>query len=94
MPESTHCQCCNLPLPEPTAALPGTPKFLEVLEKRALANQCLRHPQDRKPGARDGFVGGVDSHGNPVREGGTKERSGDRAPVSAIVQALRRRRKG
>jgi hypothetical protein len=36
------------PLPEPTAALPGTPEKVEVLAARAEAGELLHHPDDAK----------------------------------------------
>ena len=36
----------NAPLPEPTAAAPGTPEKLEVLAMRARLKQALWHPLD------------------------------------------------
>jgi hypothetical protein len=38
----------RVPLPEPTAALPGTPEKVRVLEERARRRQQLFHPDDAK----------------------------------------------
>lgn len=35
-----------VPLPEPTAALPGTPEKVAVLEARAMAGTAIFHPHD------------------------------------------------
>lgn len=37
----------DVPLPEPTNALPGTAEKIEVLRRRAKAGQSLFHPRDR-----------------------------------------------
>lgn len=37
-------------MPRPTAALPGTPEKVAVLESRAAAGQRLHHPRDARRG--------------------------------------------
>ena len=43
-----------MPLPEPTAAIPGSPEKIAVLEERARTGKRLWHPDDPKIRRRDG----------------------------------------